>query len=374
MRIGIDGRELAAGARTGIGRYVTELLGAASREGHECLVYGDRQTLLPAALPGVTLRILDSRWTRLYDQALLPRRLAQDRITIFLSPYYKAPLLAPCPVVLTIHDLYFIRYPGRRRLGADIARTWLARLYARRAARIIADSESSKRAIVALLRVKPWNVTVIPVALGAEFKPVPLREEVKRRYGVTPPYVLYVGNFKPHKNLARLMSAYAKLPTALRGSHQLVLAGCDESNQPPLTSQARALGIADRVVMPGRIEDRDLPALYSGCALFVLPSLMEGFGLPLLEAMACGAPVVAANRAALPEVAGEAALLVDPEDESALASAIARVASNPGLRDSLTRRGLTRASEFSRDRTAGRVLALLREITETRRREAVEAA
>ncbi len=362
MRLGVDGRELAAGARTGIGRYVMELLRVASREGWECAVYGDSSTRLGVALPGVTLRVLENRWTQWWDQVLLPRQLARDGVRVFLSPYYKGPLLAPCPVVLTIHDLFFINYPGQRRPCADAARTWLARLYASRAAAIVTDSEYSRRAIVGRLGVSAAKVTVIPVALGAEFKPARLTEAVRVRYGITPPYILSVGNFRPHKNLSRLLRAYAKLPAELQLTHQLVLAGGDRERRPALVGLARALGVADRVIFPGQIEDQDLPALYSACALFVLPSLEEGFGLPALEAMACGAPVVASNRAALPEVVGEAALLVDPGDETAITAAMVRVLSEAEVGGVLRRDGLARAGEFSLDRTAGRVLVLLREV------------
>ncbi len=366
IRVGVDGRELAGGVRTGIGRYLMEVLRAASRVGWECVVYGDRATRLECPLAGVNLRVLTGRWTQWWDQVILPRQLARDGIAVFLSPYYKGPLLAPCPVVLTIHDLFFINYLGQRRPASDAARIWLARLYALRAVAIITDSEYSKQAVVGRLGVSPAKVTVIPVALGAEFKPAPLTDATGFRYGIIPPYIMYVGNFKPHKNLPCLLRAYAKLPTPLRVTHELVLAGGDRDHRPALVGLARALGVADRVIFPGQIEDRDLPAVYSACALFLLLSLEEGFGLPALEAMACGAPVVASNRGALPEVVGEAALLVDPEDETAITAAMVQVLSEAEVRERLRRRGLARAREFSLDRTAGRVLALLRAVIEAR--------
>ncbi len=365
MKIGVDGRELAGSARTGIGRYVMEVLRAASRDGWECMVYGDARTR-PVELPGVTLRVLDGRWTQYWDQVILPRQLARDRVSAFLSPYYKGPLLAPCPVVLTIHDLFFLDYPGQRRPLHRLLMTGVARLYARRAAAIIADSEYSKRTIVERLGISPASVTVIPVALGAEFRPEPATEAVRSRYAISGPYILYVGNFRPHKNLPRLIRAFAALDAPLRGKHVLVLAGGDRANRPGLEALARGLGVADRVVFPGQVHDADLAALYSACALFILPSLEEGFGVPALEAMACGAAVVAADRAAIPEVVGDAGLLVDPEDETSIAAAITRVLSTPELREGLRRRGLERAREFPADRTAGAVLALLRRVSEAR--------
>ncbi|MGH7204749.1 MAG: glycosyltransferase family 4 protein [Nitrospiraceae bacterium] len=366
MRLGVDGRELATGFHTGIGRYVIEVLRAASQEGWHCTVYGDRSTSLGVTLPGVTLRILDRRWTQWWDQVTLPRQLAQDRISVFLSPYYKGPLLAPCPAVLTIHDLFFITYLGRRRLFYDGVMTRVARWYATRATAIIADSEYSKRSIVTKLGISSEKITVIPVPLGNEFHEAPLTDELKLRYGITDPYILYVGNFWPHKNLSRLLQAFAGLGESLRNTYQLVLAGYDQHHQPALNELASTLGLTSRLLFPGPIANPDLPAFYSGCALFVLPSLEEGFGLPALEAMACGAPVIAANRAAIPEVVGKAAILFDPEDVAAITKAMADVLTQPELGTTLRRQGLMRSREFSPNRTAGRVLKLLQEVSEGR--------
>ena len=362
MRIGIDGRELVEGVRTGIGRYLIEVLRMASREGMECVVYGDQRTRLPLALPGVSGRLLGGGWTQWVDQVGLPIRLARDRISVFLSPYYKCPLFAPCPVVITVHDLFFIHYPGEGRPVYDAVMTLLSRLYAARAGAVIADSEYSKRSIVATLGVSDAKVTVIPVALGAEFKPEPLTDAVRLRYGIVPPYILYVGNFLPHKNVPRLIQAYAGLGRELKDTHRLVLAGGDREHRNDLERLAGRLSVADRVLFPGLIEDAHLPAVYSGAALFVLPSLEEGFGLPALEAMACGAPVAASNRTAIPEVVGDAALLFDPENVTGMTEAMARALSQQDVRERMRRQGLARAVAFTPERTAGRVVALLREV------------
>ncbi|MFQ5791308.1 MAG: glycosyltransferase family 4 protein [Acidobacteriota bacterium] len=366
-RIGIDGRELIRESRTGIGRYLREVLRAGAHlDGVEFVLYGNGSTWIEPGLGHVEFRALPGTWTQWWDQVTLPRQLSRDRITVFLSPYYKGPLVAPCPVVLTIHDLLFIHYPGRRRPFHGLTMSSLARLYAHRATAIIADSEHSKRSIMNRLDVNPAKVTVIPVGLGEEFKPQPLTDSVRHRYGLASPYILYLGNFKPHKNLPRLLRAYAGLPEPLKATYQLVLAGGNGDHRPVLESLARRLDVADRVLFAGRIEDTDLPAVYGESALFVLPSLDEGFGLPALEAMACGAPVVASDRAALPEVVGDAALLVDPEDEATITTAMTRALTTDRIREHLRRRGLLRARDFSPDRTANRVLALLRAVSEAR--------
>jgi len=364
MRLGVDGRELQPGVRTGIGRYVLEILRAASRDGWSCVVYGDAGARLDQTLAGVTFTALDASWTQWWDQVTLPRALARDRITVFLSPYYKGPVRAPCPVVLTIHDLYFINYPGRHRPVYEAIVSRAARLYAGRAAAIVSDSEYSKRAIVERLGVSAAKVSVIPVALGHEFKPASLTAAARARYGLTSPYILYVGNFNPHKNIPRLIRAFGLLPGPVRSHHSLVLAGGYGDGRPELARLAESLGLTDRVVFSGRVDDADLPALYSEAAVYVTPSLEEGFGSTVLEAMACGAPVISSNRAALPEVVGDAGLLFDAEQERELAAVLARVLSDAALAEDLRRRALARAGLYTPARTTGRVLALLRDVND----------
>ena len=364
IRLGVDGRELRPGVRTGIRRYLLEILRAASLEGWPCVVYGDAGAQLDQTLRGVTFTTLDGPWTQWWDQVTLPRALARDRISVFLSPYYKAPVRARCPVVLTIHDLYFIDYPGRRRPVYEAIVTRAARLYASRAVAIVTDSEYSKRAIVGRLGVSAAKVHVIPVALGSEFRPASLTATTRARYGLASPYVLYVGNFNPHKNVPRLIRAFGLLPGPVRSRHALVLAGGYGDGRPELTRLADSLGLTDRVIFPGRVDDADLPALYAAASAYVAPSLQEGFGATVLEAMACGAPVISSNRAALPEVVGDAGLLFDAENERELASVLARVLSDTAFAADLRRRSVARAGLYTPARTTGRVLALLRDVSE----------
>src|SRR5256712_5477974 len=272
MRLGVDGRELRLGVRTGIARYLLEVLRAASRDGWSCVVYGDAGARLDYALPGVGVSVLRAPWTQWWDQVSLPRALARDRTSVFLSPYYKGPLNAPCPVVLTIHDLYFIGYPGRRRPVYDATITCLARLYAARSAAIVTDSEYSKRSIVTRLGVSSSKVSVIPVALGPEFRPVPLSPAVTTRYGVATPYILYVGNFMPHKNLPRLIRAFALLPDEQRDRHTLVLAGGDRGGPPRPRPLAAGRGGGGRGLFPRRGADQGPPAPDSRAAGPALPS------------------------------------------------------------------------------------------------------
>jgi len=363
ITLGVDGREFRPGVRTGIGRYLLEILRAASREGWPCVVYGDAGAELDQTLPGVTFTTLHGPWTQWWDQVTLPRALARDRISVFLSPYYKGPVRARCPVVLTIHDLYFIDYPGRHRPVYEAIVTRAARLYAARAAAIVSDSEYSKRAIVDRLAVSAAKVSVIPVGLGGEFRPAGLTAAARARYGVVSPYALYVGNFNPHKNIPRLIRAFGLLPGPVRSRHALVLAGGYGDGRPELARLAASLGLTDRVVFTGRVDDADLPALYADASVYVTPSLEEGFGSTVLEAMACGAAVISSNRAALPEVVGDAGILFDPQDERELATVLARVLSDSALAADLRRRSIARAGLYTPARTTGRVLALLRDVS-----------
>jgi glycosyltransferase involved in cell wall biosynthesis len=367
MRIGLDGRELSGGVRTGIGRYLAAVVRGAQQQSIDCVVYADHDLPSVDVRSGVSVHIIPARPTVWWDQVSLPRRLVKDKISVFLSPYYKGPVLAPCPVVLTIHDLLFIEYMGQARPAYDRAMTWLAGLYAGRAAAIITDSEHAKRTIVSRLGIGAERITVIPLSVAPEFRPVPFSDDVGRRYGVHRPYVLYVGNFLPHKNLLRLVQAFAGLAGAVRRDCSLVLVGDCAGERRSILDEARRLGIEGKIVLTGVVADADLPALYAGCEAFVMPSLDEGFGLPAVEAMACGAPVIVSDRASLPEVVGDAALLVDPLRVEAIGAALAALLSDRGLQENFRRRSLVRADMFRGDRAAQRVLALVRAVEQASR-------
>jgi glycosyltransferase involved in cell wall biosynthesis len=374
LAVGFDVRELIDGRRTGIARYVVNLVDRWRRPDARvsATLYGNERTTLPSALADVPVRRMRERATLWWDQVSLSRALAADRIDVFLSPYYKAPLSAPCPVVLTIHDLLFLderAYPQRgRRRALRMLFVPMARAMARRAARIVTDSEHSRRDIVRLLGVSDEKIRVVPIGLAPTLAPVAIDERagVGARYGVVEPYALYVGNFKPHKNLPRLLRAWASLGARARG--QLVLAGTRDADATALETLARDLGVADRVRFTGFVADADLAALYSGAAAVVLPSLYEGFGVPVIEAMACGAPVVCSNTTSLREVAGDAALLVDPEREDAIADGLARVLADDDLRGRLVAAGRARATTFDVEKTGAAIEAVLAEAVEERRR------
>lgn len=265
--------------------------------------------------------------------------------------------------ITTIHDVIpYICPETSSRLDWLIYRFWLP-LAVRRLDAVITDSQQSKADIVAHLSVSPEKVTVIPCAANKRYRPLETADikPILTRHGLDFPYILYVGSIGARKNLPRLLEAYAQL----RGwsTHwRLVIVGARKWKASPVYETVQRLNLAGHVHFTGFVEEEDLPALYNGADLFAFPSLYEGFGLPVLEAMACGVPVVTSNTSSLPEVAGDAALLVDPANVDAIAAAMRRILEDPALAADLRRRGLARAAEFSWERTARETIAVYEKV------------
>jgi alpha-1,3-rhamnosyl/mannosyltransferase len=369
VTLAVDCREFVPGRLTGIGRFLRGLMDeiARNRPHLDTVALAGRAAPIAVAAPHIQAHRLPQRPTLYLDQILLPRVLRQVGATLFFSPYYKAPLVAPCPTVVTIHDLIPLQFPaytrGVWRLYATAFRPW-AGLLARRAAAVITDSEQSRLELISVLGLRPARIHAIPIGIGDEFRPGFPPQAVASavaRYGIHGPYLLSVGNFLPHKNLPRLVEAYSTLPQARRDQIRLVMAGTPGGQGPARpVNQATLLRLG--VLLPGFIAPEDLPLLYAGATALVCPSLAEGFGLPVLEAMACGTPVVCARAGALPEVAGDAALYVEPTDVESIVAGLKRILEDAALRRDLSARGLARARLFEACKTTARLVDLLEEI------------
>jgi len=366
VNLAIDCREFVPGRVTGISRFLRGILEeiAQNRPHVSTVAVATPTATIPVTAPHVTVHRVPERPALYVDQLLLPRVLRQTGATLFFSPYYKAPVKAPCGTVVTIHDLIPVTFPdyttGWGRGFAAVFRRWAA-LLARRAAAVITDSEYSKADVVNRLGVPPARVRAIPIGIGEEFQAERHPADIARaleRYGIAAPYLLTVGNFLPHKNLVRLVEAYTALPSAERDRTRLVLAGTPMGHGPARPVNRDTLA-RPGVVMPGFVAPADLPLLYAGATALVCPSLVEGFGLPVLEAMACGTPVVCARAGALPEVAADAALYIDPRSVADIAAALRRIAVDEALRRELRVRGLARARDFDPRKTTGRLVDLL---------------
>lgn len=284
-----------------------------------------------------------------------------------LHVQFTAPPFCPCPVVVSIHDLSFEHLPQtfNRRSRTQLRLT--VRHSARRAARILSLSEHTRLDIMETYGIEAERIKAIPLAAPKHFAPVEDNRELQRvrhNYGIDSDYILSVGSIQPRKNLARLIKAYA----SLRGGNsaaklpKLVLVGkCAWLYDQTLRTLEES-GVKDSVVLTGYVPEADLPALYTGALCFVYPSYFEGFGLPPLEAMKCGAPVIVGNRTSLPEVVGDAALAVDPFDTDAIAEAIKLLMNNSQLREELSVKGQKRAAAFDWQETARKTLMVYEEV------------
>jgi glycosyltransferase involved in cell wall biosynthesis len=359
----------------GIGRYVRNL----ARALVPLLAPDERLTVLrnpayPIALPPSdavrTIPLAVSPFS-LRQQWLIPRLLRDLRrggaaSVIYHSPYIAMPYLPGVPALLTVYDLIPLRYPEHSTPRARLFIRWMTHLALRAARHVIAISEFTRRDFMAEFGLQPEQITAIPLAADQIFQPQSPEAiaDVRARNDLPERFVLYLGSNKPHKNLTRLVEAWheahSRLPVA---DCRLIVAGAWDVRYPEARPHAEVLGLTDNVQWLGPVPETDLPALYAAATVFVFPSLYEGFGLPVLEAMACGTPVICANTSSLPEVAGAgrtAALLIDPLDTEALADAIRRALLSPDLRVALHEGGLARAREFTWTRTAAQTLDIYR--------------
>lgn len=297
-----------------------------------------------------------------WHQGVLPRLLRQAGAGVFYSAVPDGMLAPPCPQIVTIHDLIPLRFPASSPRLQHYFRLVVPRIV-RASSAVITMSEATRRDVVTFFKVDERKVHVVHQGYRAEvFRPASLEEvaRVRAAYGLGR-FLLTVGEGRPYKNIPRLLRAFARLRIP---DLQLGLVGRSGRREVDLPALARSLGIAKRVRFLGFVPDEDLAPLYAGAEAFVFPSLYEGFGIPPLEAMACGCPVVSSDRASLPEVCGDAAVYVNPYDEESIAEGITRVAGDAKLREELRRRGLARAGEFSYRGAATRILEVAQSVAE----------
>jgi glycosyltransferase involved in cell wall biosynthesis len=362
MRLGLDAR-LTVYTAGGISNYIRRLAAElpALDPANEYLILHSRKAREPLAMPPNARRA--DCWTPSHhrlERAALAVELWPRRLDLLHSPDFIPPLDGRWRSVITVHDLTFLHYPEF--LTAESRRYYNGQIRAavRRADAILADSRATRDDLVALLGVPEGEITVIHLAPDAGFAPQPPEavRAARQRHGLPGEYLLFVGTLEPRKNVDGLLRALALLPQA----PPLVLAGRSGWLFDATRALIAELELGGRVHLLEDFPSGDLPALYSGAAALVLPSHYEGFGLPALEAMACGTPVVIADRASLPEIAGEAALRVQPNDPASIAQAVERVLTDTACRETLRSRGLARAQEFSWRRTAEETLAVYRRL------------
>jgi glycosyltransferase involved in cell wall biosynthesis len=293
----------------------------------------------------------------------------REKVDLLHCPYWSNPLWSPWPTVVTVHDV--IQFVLPEYAWRKISRVYfgLVAAGARRADAVITVSECSKRDIEKVLGLAPERIHVIGNAVDSSFFPVRdawLLASVRERYGIGPRFILYFGGFDMRKNVPRIIEAYGRLPERLRREYQLVIAGRYSRLGHPLfpdpREKVRELGLDGSVVFTGQIREQDKAPLYSAAAVFAFPSLYEGFGMPVLEAMACGTPVVTSNLSALPEVAGDAGVLVDPYEPAAISTAMEELLEDQSRREELSRRGLERARRYTWHQVAEQTVRVYKQI------------
>lgn len=367
MRVAIDVRKLHD---FGIGTYIRNLLRHLARldQASEFVLLTTADDLGIAATLGPNFRTVHepSGNYSLAEQVHVPWVLWREKPDVFHAPHYVLPPAVPCRAVVTIHDCIHLRFPQYlpSRLAYAYARAsiWMA---AHRADRILTVSEASKQDILHYVHVPPERISVTYNALDERFDASPSAHDidmVRERYQLHHPFVLYVGNIKPHKNLVRLIDAFAGLRRDGFPDLTLLIIGDEISKLPALRHAVHSHKLHKHVRFLGFLSDETLAALYRMAAVFVFPSLYEGFGLPPLEAMASGTPVVTSNVSSMPEVVGDAAVLVDPHDTVDIKEGIKRVLTDAPLRESLRLKGLARARHFSWEDSVAQTLAIYREV------------
>ena len=367
MRIGIDVRKLHD---FGIGTYIRNLLRHLARMDRETEFVllcrpQDQQELSSA---GENFRSVPETAANysIAEQLTVPWALKREGVTLFHAPHYVLPPLVRCRTVVTIHDCIHLMFPQYlpNRLALAYARTSITAA-ARRANRVLTVSESSKRDILRFVDVPADKIDVIYNAYDERFGVEPNEEDVVRvreRFQLHDEFVLYAGNVKPHKNLTRLIDAFNLVRQRGLDHLKLVMIGDEISKYTALRRAVHHHQLHKYVRFLGYLPEETLAVMYRLAGVFVFPSLYEGFGLPPLEAMASGTPVVTSNVSSLPEVAGNAALLVDPYDPAAIADGIYTVLTDESVRRDLRKKGLARASQFSWEASVRRVREIYQEV------------
>jgi glycosyltransferase involved in cell wall biosynthesis len=370
VHIALDGRFISD-HYPGIGRYAYQLAALLP-----ALAPDDRFTLLvnPRSdnrrfdlgpivdLPNVTALNVRASPLGLAQELELRRAASRLRFDLYHSPCHMMPYTLPCPTVATIHDLIPWACPESLSPARRAAYSAVIHLTARRAARIIVDSEATRADLARWLPATTHKIDRVYLATGESFEERGPQEAraFRLRTGLPERYVLHVGTNKPHKNVTVLLHAWAALDPAYRRSHRLVLAGPRDPNDTRDLDLARTLGIDGSVRSYGAVPEQDLGLLYQNAEVFVFPSLYEGFGLPVLEAMSVGTPVACSNRSSLPEVGGEAAVYFDPRDAGDIARALTLLLTDPAERQRRSAAGRLRAQAFSWEATARETLATYR--------------
>jgi len=367
MRIGVEASSYYKNiAGTGVYiRSIVEIL-LRKKENKEIILFSNgRQSGLDLAKKrNMFKRLFNALKDIIWVQIGLPYNLIKNNIDILFCPAYIAPVLSPRPTVVTIHDASFLRYPNTCDKLFRLYLKILLPFIKRRADVILTDSFFSKNEIVELLKISPEKVQVVYCGCNKNFRIIDDIIEIDRmrlKYNLPKNFILHVGTLEPRKNITTLVLAFNLLKKKELIEHKLIICGNRGWYYDDIYNKVRELKLEKEVVFTGYIPNEDLPFLYNMADVFVLPSLYEGFGLPVLEAMACGCPVVSSNTSSIPEVVGDAGILVDPYNIDEIANGILKIIKDEELRNDLIKRGVEQSKMFSWENTAKQILDIFEE-------------
>lgn len=364
IRLGFDARMIT---NSGIGRYIQSLLPRLHAHGVDVVAW-----MLPEhardprwEMPGVERRELDAKIFSIREQGAIAQAAREARVDLLHVPHLNAPLLSPVPMIVTIHDLIPFHYPEAiaARLGGLYFQA-MARLVPRRARRVLTVSEHTRSDLIRLVGANPLTIEAIPLGVDDHFADPAspeARRIVRERFGLEGRTLLYAGQWKGYKNLALLLDVLERLDAARFPDLRLVLVG-KEDPRVPLREELAKRGLTDRVVITGFLDEAELVALYQEATVFLFPSRYEGFGLPPLEAMAAGLPVIASDRASIPEVVGAAGLILSPDSVLEWQRAVESLCTDAARRQALSTAGRARAAAFRWERVAERTVNAYRQV------------
>jgi glycosyltransferase involved in cell wall biosynthesis len=375
VRIGVNALQLTA-RNSGVGQYIYQMLFSLLASGTDQFQIYSSHGVAPvewSSRRNVDLKEIPFRKEQLilrnlYELFFFGAAFSRDNLSLFWSPDTKLPLFLPSniPYVVTVHDLAIFREPETYKVSRVVYWRKLFKHAVQSSACIVAISQTTKNDLMELMRIPPEKIRVIYNGVNPRFRPLDDRDylaRVARQYRLPKQFLLFVGLFSPRKNIAGILQAYAILKKKHQIIHQLVMVGERGWLYRADLELVQRLGLESDVVFPGFVEDEDLPAVYNLADVFIFPSLYEGFGLPVLEAMACGTPVVTSDLSALPEVVGDAGVLIDPRNPEEIASGVYRLLSNSKLASGLARAGLERSSHFTWTNAARELMAVFQELT-----------
>lgn len=373
MLIAIDASTISTqgGPRTYVLGLITALL-SIDRENEYIVFYNDPAHV--GRFPAAREVVLNGKspLARLWrEHILLPLACRREGVDLLHCPKSAVPYFSPCPTVVTLHDLIPIRHPETEKAAARIYWRIQIPVAARRSSFVITDSEHARGEILEDFNLPPEKVAAVmlgfdPLMTGE--RNIDKTETVRARYGLPENYILYVGTIQPRKNIISLIEAYNLLRQRREVAPKLVIVGRKGWLYDSLFERIKALGLSDEIIFTGFVPDEELPSIYDGAIIFAYLSLFEGFGLPPLEAMACGVPVIASNTTSIPEVVGDAALTVTPTDINSIVNAMETILESPELAERLKTKGLERVKLFSWEKCAQETLDIYKKTADSGKR------